>query len=132
MRKKQIKVEIVDGVAIEHTEAVDEYPINIKVRYGYGDDESVVVHSLRDVARAMYAKAEKVPVTLRGHFISGIEIKSVAPLQDSYSEEELKEIEMMVQAIGERVMVAVNTKDMSKLQEGALDQKLLLNETNHG
>lgn len=59
--------------------------IAIKIVYGYGATDFVVVDSLDDVARAIYAKTEKLPVQLAGKIISGQEIKSIEPDIHSYT-----------------------------------------------
>lgn len=59
--------------------------ISIKVVYGYGSMDYVVLDNLDDVARAYYAKIEKIPVTLKGRMISGQEIKQIVPDVHSYT-----------------------------------------------
>lgn len=59
--------------------------IVFKVKYGYGTHEFVLTESLDDVAKAMYAKAEKIGTTIKGRFISGAEIKTVEPDIHSYT-----------------------------------------------
>lgn len=59
--------------------------IAIKITYGYGAMDFVVVNNVVDVQRAMYAKAEKIPVTIGGRFISGQEIKTIEPDFHSYT-----------------------------------------------
>lgn len=59
--------------------------IVFKIKYGYGANEFVLTESLDEVAKAMYAKAEKIGVTLGGKFISGQEIKTIEPDIHSYT-----------------------------------------------
>ena len=59
--------------------------IAIKITYGYGKSDFVVVDNLDDVARAIYAKTEKVPVQLGGKVISGQEIKTIEPDVHTYT-----------------------------------------------
>jgi len=57
----------------------------IKITYGYQATDYVVVDNLDDVARAIYAKTEKIPVQLKGKIISGQEIKTIEPDVHSYT-----------------------------------------------
>lgn len=59
--------------------------IVFKIKYGYGVNEFVLTESLDEVAKAMYAKAEKIGVTLGGKFLSGQEIKTIEPDIHSYT-----------------------------------------------
>jgi len=59
--------------------------IAIKVTYGYRPTDYVVVESLDDVARAIYAKTEKLPIQLGGKIISGQEIKTIEPDVHTYT-----------------------------------------------
>lgn len=59
--------------------------IVFKIKYGYGANEFVLTESLDEVAKAMYAKAEKIGVTLGGKFLSGQEIKTIEPDIHSYT-----------------------------------------------
>lgn len=59
--------------------------IVFKIKYGYSANEFVLTESLDEVAKAMYAKAEKIGVTLGGKFISGQEIKTIEPDIHSYT-----------------------------------------------
>jgi len=56
-----------------------------KITYGYRSTDFVVVDNLDDVARAIYAKTEKIPVQLKGVVISGQEIKTIEPDVHSYT-----------------------------------------------
>lgn len=59
--------------------------IVFKVKYGYGQTEFILLSNLDDVCRAIYAKAERLPVVLAGKMISGTEIKSIEPDIHSYT-----------------------------------------------
>lgn len=59
--------------------------IAIKITYGYRPNDFVVVDNLDDVARAIYAKTEKLPVQLNGVVISGQEIKIIEADVNSYT-----------------------------------------------
>ena len=59
--------------------------IMIKVKYGYGAMDYVVLDNLDDVARAYYAKLEHIPVSLGGKVISGQEIKTIEEDIHSYT-----------------------------------------------
>ncbi len=59
--------------------------IIFKVTYGYGSTDFVLVSNSADVEKAIYAKVEKIPVTLGGKMISGQEIKSIEPDVHSYT-----------------------------------------------
>lgn len=59
--------------------------IVFKIKYGYGANEFVLTGSLDEVAKAMYAKAERIGVTIGGKFISGQEIKTIEPDIHSYT-----------------------------------------------
>ena len=77
-----------DGVSpgvVTVTETVVPERTIFKVKYGYGATEFVLVENLDDLCRAIYAKTEKIPVTIGGKFISGQEIKEIAPDIHSYT-----------------------------------------------
>lgn len=59
--------------------------IVFKIKYGYGANEFVLTESLDEVAKAMYAKAERIGLTIGGKFISGQEIKTIEPDIHSYT-----------------------------------------------
>ena len=59
--------------------------IAVKVVYGYGATDFIVLNNLDEVARAYYAKIEKIPVSIGGRVISGQEIKQIVPDVHSYT-----------------------------------------------
>lgn len=59
--------------------------IIFKVTYGYGKTDFVLVSNSADLEKAIYAKVEKIPVTLGGKMISGQEIKAIEPDVHSYT-----------------------------------------------
>lgn len=63
------------------------YPHKIvfKVTYGYRPTDFVLVHNTVDLQKAIYAKVERIPVTLDGKVISGNEIKVIEPDVHSYT-----------------------------------------------
>jgi len=56
-----------------------------KVQYGYHINQYLLVDNLDDLCRAIYAKTEKIPLTIGGKFISGQEIKEITPDIHSYT-----------------------------------------------
>lgn len=56
-----------------------------KVQYGYGTNQFLLVNNIDDLCRAIYAKTEKIPLTIGGKFISGQEIKEIVPDIHSYT-----------------------------------------------
>ncbi len=56
-----------------------------KVKYGYNTNDFVLVDNPNDLQRAIYAKANKIGVTLGGKVISGQEIKVIEPDVHSYT-----------------------------------------------
>lgn len=56
-----------------------------KVTTGYKPTDFVLIDNTADLEKAIYAKVEKIPVTLGGKFISGSEIKGIEPDVHSYT-----------------------------------------------
>lgn len=56
-----------------------------KVKYGYNTNDFVLVDNPNDLQRAIYAKANKIGVSLGGKIISGQEIKVIEPDVHSYT-----------------------------------------------
>lgn len=117
-----------------------------KVKYGYGTSEFVLVDSLDELARAFYAKAEKIGVTLGGKFISGQEIKTIEPDIHSYTgwyrtyeptdPDDYRQIERdvpkhlfeLVEGVAKRVSHHINTGNVHKIGKEGLTVELLLTE----
>lgn len=59
--------------------------IIFKVTYGYKPTDFVLVDNTTDLKKAIYAKVERIPVTLGGKLISGQEIKTIEPDVHSYT-----------------------------------------------
>lgn len=131
-------------------EAARKDLIAIKVTYGYRTSEYVVLDNLDDVARAVYAKIEKIPVTLKGHFIGGGEIKHIVPDIHSYtgwnrSYEPLdgadfaqierdvpKVIEELIDLTTQRVKALVASDGVDRIGNESLTPDLLLSDKKHG
>jgi len=120
--------------------------IVFKIKYGYGANEFVLTESLDEVAKAMYAKAEKIGVTLGGKFISGQEIKTIEPDIHSYTgwnrsyeakdPDDFTQIERdvpkvlyeLLDGVANRVSGLLNTGEVQKIgKEGLTATKLLTN-----
>lgn len=117
-----------------------------KIKYGYGSTEFLLVDSLDAVARALYAKAEKIGVTIGGKFISGQEIKSIEPDIHSYtgwyrtyepiSPDDYKQIErdvptevfQLMEVISKRVNQQISSGNVQKIGNEGLTPELLLSE----
>lgn len=124
--------------------------IAIKIKYGYGVSDFVVVDNFEDAAKAMYAKIEKIPVTLKGRMISGQEIKTIEVDVHSYTgwnrgylptspddfaqiERDVPEVvEEMLQAVGQQVNKAIELQDPSLLNSAALSAPHLVNQISSG
>lgn len=118
--------------------------IVFKIKYGYGANEFVLTESLDDVARAMYAKAERIGLTIGGKFISGQEIKTIEPDVHSYTgwnrayeptdPDDFLQIERDVPAIlyellegvSKRVSTLLTSGQVQKIGQEGLTPKLLL------
>lgn len=120
-----------------------------KIKYGYGSTEFLLVNSLDEVSKALYAKAEKIGVTIGGKFISGQEIKSIEPDIHSYtgwyrtyepeSPDDYKQIErdvpkevfQLMDVVAKRVHHHIATGSVQKIGNEGLTPQLLLdgNET---
>lgn len=59
--------------------------IVFKVTYGYGKTDFVLIENTTDLQKAIYAKVERIPVTIGGKLISGQEIKTIEPDVHSYT-----------------------------------------------
>lgn len=120
--------------------------IVFKIKYGYSANEFVLTESLDEVAKAMYAKAEKIGVTLGGKFISGQEIKTIEPDIHSYTgwnrsyepcdSDDFAQIERdvpkvlyeLLEGVATRVSELLNTGEVQKIgKEGLTATKLLTN-----
>lgn len=55
------------------------------VVYGYKPTDFVLVDNTIDLQKAIYARVEKIPVTIGGKLISGQEIKTIEPDVHSYT-----------------------------------------------
>lgn len=82
---KTIREVKVEGDRATVTETKVPQKLVYKIKYGYGAHEFILTESLDEVAKAMYAKAERIGVTLSGRFISGAEIKTIEPDIHSYT-----------------------------------------------
>ncbi len=118
-----------------------------KIKYGYNSTEFLLVNTLDEVAKALYAKAEKIGVTIGGKFISGQEIKSIEPDIHSYtgwyrtyepeSADDYKQIErdvpkemfQLMEAVSKRVHHHINTGSLQKIGNEGLTPQLLLAES---
>jgi len=110
------------------------YPTKLafKIVYGYSTASFIVTDSLDDVERAMYAKIEKVPVTIKGRFISGQEIKSIEPDVHSYTGwhrsyqpltgDDFAQVERDVPKVLDTLMDATAERMRAKLASGEHDQ----------
>lgn len=114
-----------------------------KITYGYGPTDFVIVESLDDVARAIYAKTEKISVTLKGKFISGNEIKSIEPDIHTYTgwnrsytpstHDDFQQIERdvpknlytLIDKTSERVKTLIQNNQLELIGKEDLDQKYL-------
>lgn len=120
--------------------------IVFKIKYGYGANEFVLTESLDEVAKAMYAKAEKIGVTLGGKFLSGQEIKTIEPDIHSYTgwnrsyeakePDDFLQIERdvpkvlyeLLEGVATRVSDLLNSGEVQKIgKEGLTTQMLLAN-----
>lgn len=117
-----------------------------KIKYGYGSTEFLLVNSLDEVSKALYAKVEKIGVTIGGKFISGQEIKSIEPDIHSYtgwyrtyepeSPDDYKQIErdvpkelfLLMDAVAKRVHLHISTGSVQKIGNEGLTPQLLLSE----
>jgi hypothetical protein len=118
-----------------------------KVKYGYGSTEFILVNSLDEVAKALYAKAEKIGVTIGGKFISGQEIKSIEPDIHSYtgwyrtyepeSPDDYKQIErdvpkeifQLMEAVSKRVHQQISSGAVHRIGNEGLTPQILLTES---
>ena len=123
------------------------HKIAVKVRYGYSPSDFVIVTTPEEIARAMYARIEKIPVTLQGRFISGSEIKEIATDVHSYtgwyrsyephSADDFAQIERdvprwvdtLVQRVAEQVNQAITTGEQTYLSPENLKTETLLEGT---
>lgn len=117
-----------------------------KVKYGYGSTEFLLTSSLDEVAKAMYAKAEKISVSIGGKFISGQEIKTIEPDIHSYTgwyrtyepispddyvqiERDMpKEMYQLLDGVSKRVNHHMNSGAVHKIGNEGLTAELLLSE----
>lgn len=117
-----------------------------KIKYGYNSTEFLLVDSLDEVAKALYAKAEKIGVTIGGKFISGQEIKSIEPDIHSYtgwyrtyepvSPDDYRQIErdvpsevfQLMEAVSKRVHHHINAGSIQRIGNENLTPQLLLSE----
>lgn len=122
--------------------------IAIKVTYGYRATDFVILDNLDDVARAIYAKTEKLPVQLGGKVISGQEIKTIeadvhsytgwyrsyiAQDADDYAQIERdvpKLIPELIEMTWKRVEGLVSAQNERLIGKESLTPELLLNEKN--
>lgn len=98
--------------------------IAIKIVYGYRPTDFVVVDNLDDVARAYYAKIEKLPLSIAGRVISGQEIKVIEPDIHTYTgwnrsymakdDDDFRQIERDVPKILDE-LILLTTKRVEKL-----------------
>jgi hypothetical protein len=56
-----------------------------RVKYGFKPSECVAIQAGPDLERAIYAKIEKIPVTLGGKFIDGNTILRIEPYVHKYT-----------------------------------------------
>lgn len=124
--------------------------IAIKIVYGYKPTDYVVVDNLDEVAKAIYARTEKIPVTLAGRFISGQEIKQIVPDVHSYTgwyrsyeptnaddfaqiERDVpKVIDELIALTSRRVEQLVTTQQENLIGRESLNPATLLRLENHG
>lgn len=122
--------------------------IVFKVAYGYRASDFVLLENLDDVCRAIYAKVERLPVTLAGKLISGTEIKVIEPDVHSYTgwyrthsasePEDFAQIERDVPSVMYKLMDQCNQRVQQLLakeqemligREGLTPQQLLASST---
>lgn len=60
-------------------------PYYFKVKYGFDSTDYVIITAGPDLERAIYAKIERIPVTLAGKFIEGKHIIVIEPDYHSYT-----------------------------------------------
>lgn len=124
--------------------------IAIKIVYGYKPTDYVVVENLDEVAKAIYARTEKIPVTIGGRFISGQEIKQIVPDVHSYtgwyrsyepsSADDFAQIERDVPKVidelialtSKRVEQLVTAQQENLIGRESLNPALLLSNKQHG
>lgn len=146
---KTIREVKLDGDRAILTETQVPHKIVFKVKYGYGTHEFVLTESLDDVARAMYAKAERIGLTLGGKFISGQEIKTIEPDIHSYTgwnrayepqdPEDFRQIERdvpkmlyeLLEGVQKRVSTLIGNDQVQKIGNEGLTPKLLLENKTH-
>lgn len=123
--------------------------IAIKVQYGYRKTDFIILDNLDDVARAIYAKTEKLPVQLKGKIISGQEIKTIEPDVHSYTgwyrsydpadADDFAQIERdvpklipeLIEMTWKRVEGLVASQNERLIGKESLTPELLLNAKNH-
>ena len=109
------------------------YPTKIvfKITYGYRPTDFVLVYNTVDLQKAIYAKAERIPVTLGGKLISGNEIKVIEPDVHSYTgwhrtyhaqdHEDFAQIERDVPAVLHEIVQQANQHVNQLVSQGRTD-----------
>ena len=111
---------------------MSQKPLIFKVVTGYKPTDYVLINNTADLEKAIYARIERIPVTLGGKFISGTEIKSIEPDVHSYTgwhrsyeagnADDFAQIERDVPAIASEVLTACTQRVMELLKADNMEQ----------
>lgn len=122
------RVKMTDGGAPYVVEEKIPQKVVFKIKYGYEATDFLLTESLDVVAKAMYAKAERIGFTHAGKFISGQEVKTIEPDMHTYtgwhrdykpmSADDFKQIERDVPPILYQLLDEVAKRVSSHLNKG--------------